>query len=188
MSVWDRLRRDAGFTLTELLVVIGLLGFVVGGAYSLFHLARVGTDESNEQAWSSREIGQPLENMERMFTQQAPPLVSSGTYSCEIKTDQDRDNHYEFHRFEATADGRLIETVYEQVDNPNPRVATWSEYNANVDSATPLFTYYDIEGTDITAMSAVHVQQYAASVKVEIVTDHDGTVYGDTRRIFFRNR
>lgn len=183
-----RIRDDAGFTLSELLVVVGLLGIVVGGAYALFNLARVGTDQSNEAAWTSREIGQPLENMERMFTQQAPPLVESGTYICEMKTDQDRDNHYEYRRFEATADGQLIETRYELIDSPTPWVSVWSEHNANVASGTPMFTYYDIEGSDITSASPLHIQQYAASVVVEIVTDHDGTIYSDSRQIFFRNR
>lgn len=188
MKVFSGLRRDGGFTLSELLVVVGLLGFVVGSAYALFHLAQVGTEESAAQAWTSREIGQPLENMERMFTQQAPPMVSSERYVCEIKTDQDRDNHYEYHRFEATTDGRLVETVYEQVDNPTPRVAEWSLHNVNRTTSTPMFTYYDIEGTDITDRAAVYIQQYAASVTIEIVTDHNGEQYSDSRRIFFRNR
>lgn len=182
------LRDDSGFTLSELLVVIGLLGIVVGGAYALFYLARVSTDDSSAQAWSAREIGQPLENMERMFSQQAPPLVTAETYRCKFQTDQDRDDHYEYHQFEATTDGRLIETVYELVDRPTPRVAVWSTSNANRASSTPLFTYYDIEGTDITTRSAVYIQQYAASVDVTIVGDHNGREYSDSRRIFFRNR
>lgn len=177
-----------GYTLTEMLVVIGLLGFVVGGAYALFHLARTGTDMSDKQAWTSREIGQPLEHMERLLSQQVPPLITGDAYVCEIKTDQDRDNHYEYHRFEATADGRLVERVYELVDNPTPRTVVWSQNNTNRATGRRIFTYYDIAGNNLQGQQPLYVQQYAASVVIEVVTDRDGDVYSDSRQVFFRNR
>lgn len=188
MNLPIRPRDDSGFSLSELIVVIGLLGLVLSGAYALFYLARVSTNESSAQSWAAREIGQPLENMERMFSQQAPPLVVAESYICEIQTDQDRDDRYEFRRFEATANGRLIETVYELVDQPTPRVAVWSTSNANRATSTPLFTYYNIDGEDITTRGSVHIKQYAASVEVTIVGNHNGREYSDSRRVFFRNR
>lgn len=183
-----RFHKDDGYSLSELLVVIGLLGLVLSGAYALFNLASQGAAQSSRESWISREIAQPLENMERFMLQQAPPMVTVERYICEVKTDQDRDNHYEYHRFEATADGVLRETYHEDVDRPTAEVRVWSRTNANVAQGVPLFTYFDIDGTDISTEDVQYIKTYAASAEIRIVTDQDGETYADSRRIFFRNR
>ncbi|MHB1452128.1 MAG: hypothetical protein ACYCXR_09940 [Coriobacteriia bacterium] len=183
-----RLHNDDGYSLSELLVVLGLIGLVLSGAFALFRLTSMGAAQSSREAMISREIGQPLENIERFMLQQAPPMITVDRYVCEIKTDQDRDNHYEYHRFEATADGFLRETYHEDIDRPALEIRTWSRTNANVVQGVPLFTYFDIDGTDISAEEIQYIKTYAASAVITIVTDQNGETYQDSRRVFFRNR
>lgn len=181
-------RSDDGYSIAELMMTLALLGVVITAAYGLVHVAGVSAEQSDSQAWIATEIGKPLDSTERMFTQQAPPMEQTERYLCEIRTDQDRDNNYEFHLFEATAGGLLTETFYEQADNPTPRLRTWSRANFNRAASTPMFTYFDIEGTDISAETPTFIQRYAVSIEITIVTEHNGQQFADSRRIFFRNR
>jgi len=185
-----RFGRDQGYTLSELLVVLALLGLIVSAAFTLLGLVNKGTEQSSREAWMSREIGFPLEHLERLLTQQAPPMNAVGPYVCEIRTDQDRDNHYEIHRFEATTDGRLVQTTTEQVDSPTPRQTVWSTSNVNRDPdlEQPLFVYYDADGNDMTGETEIRIKQYAMSVKVTVAAEYDGKVITDSRHVYFRNR
>lgn len=185
-----RTLRDDGYTLTELLVVMALLGLIVSAAFALLGLVNKGTAQSSREAWMSREIGFPLEHLERLLTQQAPPMITVGPYVCELRTDQDRDNHYEVHRFEATTDGRLVQTTTEQVDSPTPRVTVWSTSNVNRDPdfGQPLFVYYDADGKDMTGETDIRIKQYEMSVRITVAAEHDGKVVTDSRHVYFRNR
>lgn len=174
------------------MVVMALMALVLAGAWSLLRVVTLGSEQTNEQSWMSREIGQPLENAERMFSQQAPPIRQAGPYLCQIRTDMDRDNKYEYRTFEATTDGRLTEAFYEElgaaIPAPTPSVRVWSRANKNKSASIPLFRYFDDAGTDISALSPTLIVQIAASVEVTIVADQDGRRYVSSRRIFFRNR
>jgi prepilin-type N-terminal cleavage/methylation domain-containing protein len=183
---------DGGFSLSEMLVVMALLGLVLAAAWGLFYFTRVGVKQSGQQAWISREIGEPLERLERSFSQQSPPMLEVGPYFCKIRTDADRDNYYEVRRYEATTDGRLVEAYYEENDIPayvyTPAVRLVSDANSNRDAGTPLFTYLDENGADISGTGVVNIQQYTRSVVVTIVTTHEGERYSGTRQIFLRNK
>lgn len=187
-----RIKGDEGFSLSEMLVVIALLGLVLAGAWALFRLTSVGVTQSNQQAWLSREIGQPLERLERSFSQQSPPMLEIGPYFCKIRTDADRDNNYEVRRYEATTDGKLVEAYYEENGIPayvyTPEMRKMSDFNSNRATSTPLFKYFDAAGTDISATGAVNIQQKATSIVVTIVTTHEGKQYSDSRMIYFRNK
>lgn len=183
---------DEGFSLSEMLVVLALMGLVLAGAWALFHLASMGASQSTQQAWISREIGQPLTNAERAFSQQAPPLLDVGPYTCTFRTDQDRDNLYEVHRFEATTDGKLLEVYYEETGSltATPTIDTrhWSDHNSNRAAGVPLIRYLDRDGNEISSASVSIIKQYTASVIVTIVTNWEGKQYSDSRQIYFRNR
>ncbi len=185
-------KNDEGFSLSEMLVVIALLGLVLAGAWALFHLTSIGVTQSNQQAWISREIGQPLERFERSFSQQAPPMLEMGPYYCKIRTDADRDNFYEVHRYEATTDGKLVEEYYEENGIPayvyTPETRKVSDFNSNRVTGTPLFRYFDSTGADISATGSVNIQQSTTSIVVTIVTIHDGKRYSDSRQVYFRNK
>lgn len=185
---------DEGFSLSEMLVVIALLGLVLMGAWALFRLTSVGVTQSNQQAWISREIGQPLERLERSFSQQSPPMleIDVNGYFCKIRTDADRDNFYEVHRYEATTDGKLVEAYYEENGVPayvyTPEMRKLSDFNSNRATNTRLFQYFNSAGADISGTGVVNIQQTATSIVVTIVTEHDGKEYSDSRQIYFRNK
>jgi prepilin-type N-terminal cleavage/methylation domain-containing protein len=183
--MFGRAHSEEGFTLTELLVVITLMGFVLGAAYSLMDIARRGSDLSNREAWTSREIGTPLLEMDRILSQQVPPLQQVGPYSIQVRTDRDRNFHYEYYTFTANANGTLSQVV---VGGNAAGTSAWSFDNRNLSTSTPLFTYYDIDGNDITSAGQDTIKQYAASIRVTVVAEHDGRQFTDSRQVFFRNR
>ena len=180
-------RSDDGFTLTELVVVVALLGIVLGGAYAMFTVAARASADSNREAWMSREIGQPLEYAERVFSQQTAFTVVD-PYRLQGTTDRDNDNCYETYLFEVTTDGRLLITSSEESDSPTPTTATWSTNNRNRAEGVPLFRFYDVAGTDISGEASSYIAQYATSVVVTIVAEHEDALVESSRRVYFRNR
>jgi len=181
-------RRDDGFTLTELLVVFALLGFVLSVAYGLLQITQVGTDAANREAWMAREVAAPLEFAERVLSQQYQ-IQEGGAhdatpYKIAILTNRGGGTG-ERYVIEATTDNRLIVTSSLQVTSPVFRTGVWSENNFNRQTGTPLFRYYDAGHNEITDMTKVNDE--ASYVVVTIVTRHDGQFFEDKRRVFFRN-
>lgn len=188
---------DEGFSLSELLVVVGLIGIILGAAWAFFLVASRGSAQTEREAWLSREIGQPLEYAERIYMQQldlkfkdAAGVIHDRRQWCLATTDRDHDDQLETYIFQTTADGRLTVTSSETSDSPSPRTATWSTSNRNrlTSPATPFFTYYDINGVDISTKPLDYIQQYAASMTLTIVAEYDGKLETGSRRIYFRNQ
>jgi len=181
------LRDDDGFTLTELIVVTGLLGMILAIAYAGFNVTAKGSDMSNRQSMISREIGAPLLHADRVLTQaydfdsRFPGL---GPYRCAFYTDQDGDGDAERHVIEAVGNELRIST---EEENGRPyKMTAWSTHNANRATGIPLFRYYRSDGVEITTMGEVSTD--VKSVVMTIVVDYDGTKIQDTRTMFLRNR
>lgn len=183
------IRREDGFTLTELMVVVGLISIILGVAYLGFDVVRNGANMSDRQAYISREIGFPLDYMERAFIQNYG-FDSTGSgitpYRAAVLTDRDNDGHPEKYIFEATSAGQLRVTTSEEVDKPTPSVYVISSKNSNVSQSRVLFRYYDANSAEITNMGNVGSQ--ARSMSMTVVTTYDGQTFSDSRRVFFRNR
>lgn len=183
------LRSDSGFTLTELIVVLALMGFVLSVAWATFSVVNNGSEQSERESVFAREVGAPLDFAERVLTQQFAFDAASpgaGPYRCAFFTDRDNDGHRERYVIEATAAGQLAISSSEEIDAPSPRTAVWSDENSNRSEGTPLFRYLNQDGTEITDMAQVYA--YATSVDMTIVTQQGGRRLADTRRAFFRNR
>jgi prepilin-type N-terminal cleavage/methylation domain-containing protein len=182
-------RRDEGFTLTELIVVVTLITFVLAAAWATYVLVVRGRDTVDRQVWMSREVGAPLEAAERVFIQQHlidKTYVQLGPYSCACYTDQDDDGKTEYWIFTATADGRLVMTNSEQVDRPTPRTTVWSTHNANRAKGVALFQYIDGFGNPIT--DTTRIASDARSMRITVVAVRDGKTLRDSRYVQFRNR
>ena len=183
------LRADAGFTLTELVVVISLIGFVLAAAYGAQTVIARGVETSERQAFMSREVGAPLEYAERVLIQQwnidkAAPGVTP--YRIKVQADMDNDDVTEEYVFEAKPDGTL---VIESREGTAPfRSAVWSTNNRNVATGTPFLRFLRSDGSEIPIADFAQVYSDAYGVEVTIVTEHDGRELSSTRRITFRNR
>ncbi|PKQ19950.1 MAG: hypothetical protein CVT66_07330 [Actinobacteria bacterium HGW-Actinobacteria-6] len=182
-----RTRHDEGFTLTELMVVVTLLTVILGVAYLGFDVVRNGSNLSDRMAYTSREVGFPLDYMERILIQNYgfDNTTTPTNYKVTVLTDRDNDDHSERYIFEATSAGTLrVLSLEEPETDLKPYVL--STKNSNVAQGKSLFRYYDANLTEITNMGNVSSQ--ARSMTMTIVTTYDGQSFSDTRRVYFRNR
>jgi prepilin-type N-terminal cleavage/methylation domain-containing protein len=184
-------RDDRGFTLSELVVVMGLLGVVLAVVYgSMFAMVQA-SRASDRQARFTNEVSSPLLAIDKVIVQNSS-IEQASPYRIVVLTDRDLNNKMERTTIEATTSGRLRLRVEEL--NPQ-RTATlrvlqdWtiSENNVNVSQGRPLFRYYAQDPSEeITSMGSVPSD--ARSVLVNVVSMHDGRTISDSRRMQFRLR
>lgn len=180
-------RRDSGFTLAELTVVMGLLGMILAIAYTGFSVAANGSRMSDRQAHLSREIGAPMSVIDRALTQAfdfdtSYPGLSPNRLA--FYTDQNTNGYRERYVMEVSGTRLLIST--EEEGHQPLRQVVWSEHNANLSAGVPLFRYYNVNGDEITSMGSVPGD--VKRVVVTLVTVHDGDQLTDSRTVFLRNR
>ncbi|MBE0476018.1 MAG: prepilin-type N-terminal cleavage/methylation domain-containing protein [Coriobacteriia bacterium] len=164
--------RDEGFSLSELIVVTGLIGVVLAGAYAVAHAVVKGSSVNETQAMIAREAGQPL-SMIQKYLMQATAIEETGPYRIRYIIDRElRDPEAERHVLEATSDGRLVLTMWPiDVAHTNtgpPRAAVLSERNTNVADGVPLLKYIDVTGAQVTSMEHAPsaTRQLEATVRV----------------------
>ncbi len=185
-------RADDGFTLSELTVVLALLSIILGVAWLGYRATNASVQVSDRQAATSREIGQPLEQMERTLGQIYGNGISTypgpTAYSIQVRTDSDRDGQTEYTTFDATSDGTLLMKRYEGDGNSGEESTfTLSEHNANQSAGVPLFRYFDRNGTELTPGGG-YVPGDAFKVRITVVVEYDGRQFTDGRLVYFRNR
>ena len=188
-----RLANDEGFSLSELLVVLGLMGVILAVAWASFSVLSNGTRMAEGEAMTAREIAVPLLQCERLLIQHHNildgtidgRLVNPSPWLIAFNTDVDHDSHIESTIMEVTTDGRLLITTAE-VSEHDYETVVWSTANRNRVTNTPFLTYYNGSGEVITDYSAVKTD--ARSVTITIATEYDGRAYSDSRTVSFRNR
>ncbi|GAB4283843.1 MAG: hypothetical protein Kow0067_05280 [Coriobacteriia bacterium] len=187
--MFRRLHGDDGFTLSELTVVLALLSIILGVAWLGYRATNAGVQVSDRQAAVSREIGQPLEQMERVLSQQyrIADSPAPSDYTMRVSTDMDRDGQTEHTTFQATADGTLLMKRYEGDTNAADEVTfVLSEHNANQAAAVPLFQYYRSDGVELSPGSG-YVSSDTFKVRITVVVEYDGRQFTDSRFVYFRN-
>lgn len=186
----DRLRNDEGFTLVELVIVLGLLLFVISAAWNVYSLAARGSEVSNRQAFEARELGAPLDAFERILSQSQDFVTTepgSTPYRVHVRADVDDDQISEDYIVEATAAGNLV--MQSREGTGLYRTGLWSDHNVNVKEGTPLFRYFDSSGNEITGIDFnENVWTYAYSIEITIVAEHGDEPVRSTRRVLLRNR
>lgn len=199
----DRARatRDAGYTLSELLVVITLLGLVLGAAYMFVYAIRVGQRQSDREATLARAVSVPLLSMERVIVQNSAidPAASSdyqlSGYQLRVLTDQNTDNTLEQRTFSAVQDSAgngYVDLQTYLVDSAGNRVGAAMQNghigydNTNLRDGVPLFRYFD-GATEIFATDGA-VSAHATSVLITLRVTVDGRSENHTDIVTFRNR
>lgn len=188
-----RFRTDDGFTLSELVAALGLLGIILAATWAGFQASHNYSRLSDRQGWFAREVSSPLLQIERVLQQQylidtTYPGVTA--YRIKVSTDADSDGNREEWTIQALSDRRLAITNSEVRQDGSyeraPSTYAWSTQNYNVQTNTPLFQFYDKSGNLITNMGDVPAR--ATRVVVTIVTVYDGRQFSDSRTVLFRNR
>lgn len=184
----DRLS-DAGFSLTELIVVLVLLGVVLAISYGGLQAVYVSNEVSSRQASFAMEVSTPLGAIEEVLTQ-ALAVESPGPYSVTVLTDRDNDNVVERHQIQATAGGLVTHKTWltnaSRVNTTLVFDGEWSEHNVNQADAVPMFKYYERGGAEITNM--VTAATSARTIQVTLRGEFDGHPYADSRTVLLRNR
>lgn len=191
---------DEGFSLTELLVVISLIGIILAAVYSSLQLTTRAAELQERNSWQANAITRPLHTFDVVLSQNT--LIESGAtgYRLSCFTDQDNDGVKERHVIEATTDGRLVETVH-KVNSSGTNISlirntVWqanttapAARNANRSKSVPLFRYYHRDPntgvvTEVTPANA----HLANEVVVHVEAVYNGVEYRDSRQVMFRNR
>ncbi len=186
-SLWTD---EDGFSLSELIVVLALIGVVLAATYGALDVVNKSSDVSDRQALFAREISTPLNAMEEVLSQ-AIDVRSIGDYSVTVTTDADHDDRVEIHTITATADGRVTHQAWNtnalrQQVFPAYFDVLWSEHNTNQADNEPAFVFFDSSNTAMDP--ATDDEDDARTVQVTFSVEYDGRAYSDSRMIFMRNR
>lgn len=179
-------------TLTELLVSLAVMAVVLLAGWSGFGVARTGADASDREAWLSHEISSPMLAMEGILMQQLgivqsdsryPTYDGANAYALLCTSDRDNDGVSELTLIQAQQGGLYISSC-EGTATPISRLLGADNYN--LEGETPLFTYFDAAGNQITQPG--EVSSFARSVEVSIRARRAGEDLVSSRRVWFRNR
>lgn len=187
---------EEGFSLTEMIVVTALMGFVLAAVFMTLQFTNRSTSVAERQAEFSRSIAAPMDAFDVAFSQNmnivgdtVPPVsvtaLDGYTATLEMPVAYSGPATKTYYRsFSAGADGRLTEDVYYLSGTTKTPVRTtvWSTSNVNRKLGKPVFTYYSGSGVPTTTV------QGARSVNISLWTEFDGNSFSDSRRIYFRNR
>lgn len=187
--VTSRHTRDEGFSLTELIVVVALMGLLITVTYAALRAIQASTEVSDRQATFALEVGSPLLGIEEVI-QQAFAIESASAYSVTLLTDQDNNNLVERHVISANTDGTLTHRSWytnSAMQNTTVKMdVTWSQNNVNRSQAEPLFYFYDEDDARINDMAQVSAN--LRTCDIVIVAEVDGRRIRGTRTAVLRNR
>lgn len=188
-----RMEDDSGFSLSELIIVIGLLPVVLAVAWAGLMYATTSSAVSATQGNAAQDFANPMEQISRTIMQNTS-IRSAQPDRIEVWTDRDMDGSPELDAFYVTADKRL---VFERWAYNSGRTTVLSHHvwnmsvnNHNVSTGAALFEYYDKDGVLIpTAEISARAPSNAIRVRVRLKLDMgNGRTAEDVRDILFRNR
>lgn len=204
MSAVRRDRSDAGFTLTELLISLILLGIVLAAIYAATSAMLTASRQSEAQSVFSRDSGEPMRLMEKALMQNTK-VTNSGAYTITIQTDRNMDALNE--EIVITASSMRLRYQEWQLNSMGVRTTTnprrdWYMSRAcnNTARGIPLFLYWvpDADGAMDADGSAIYDQLPLADVPSQGVNARKVTIqlcltsnkqnYMITRDVYFRNR
>lgn len=196
----DRRAHDEGFTVTELIVVLILMGIILAAAYSALQLTVRAREIQERNSFQATQMTAPIEIMDIAIAQNTLIEAGSTPYRLSCLTDRNMDGQRERHVFEATADGRLVETFSKvnatgQNIAGTERVTVWQRNetvptrNINREKGTPMFTYIVRDANLGTVQELDYIRANQANeVLIRVAARHGVWEFEAERRIMLRNR
>jgi len=195
-----RLEADSGFTLSELTVVMVLLGVMLSVTYAAMKVVYDGQAASNRQVWFAREIGAPLDQLDQLFSQNTN-IASATTQTVTLLIDRPRQvgSTLEFDNLEQhsiapqvnplTGRYEIVDTIHGTDAMWNPTVVvrsvSWADDYGNRQAGVPLFVFKDKNGAEVAPANA---PTDAAQVLITIISVREGRSFRGTRTVVFRNK
>lgn len=182
-------RDDSGFSLSELIIVLGLLGVVLAGAFAFSQVAQKSAEAAEMQSAFATDIARPLEIIE-VYAQQNNGLEAWDNNRIVFFTDRNLDGLAERVTIEALSDGQLRFLVWKtnaaRVNQTQEFNWILSERNSNVAAGVPLFRYFNLSSQEIT--NTEDRASATRSIRVQVVAEVNDRQIEDDKVIMFRNR
>jgi prepilin-type N-terminal cleavage/methylation domain-containing protein len=186
------MRSDEGFSLSELIIVLGLMGFVLAAIYAADQALVKGGQVSETQARFSRDSGESVRLSEKSIMQMIK-LESADAYSMTFLTDRNLDDLAERIKITATtaSDAKPHSFRYEVWQlNAARTTATrltdiyWTDICYNAPRGVPLFRYYNAAGLEITPTEALTA---ARSIRMQMLLSYLGSDFKGDKIVYLRN-
>jgi len=185
-------RDEQGFSLSELIIVVGLMGTVIAMSWAGLSVMMKGNDISTSQGNSANAFANPVEEMS-MILMQNGSVKSAAPNRVEVWTDRQIDGTPELNAFYVNSSGELIWESWKynsaRTSYTSHNVWVMDNSNANVAQGVPLFAYYDRDGSVLTG---TNIAQKGPSdtvyMKLTVIVHTTNGTTSDTRGVYFRNR
>jgi prepilin-type N-terminal cleavage/methylation domain-containing protein len=206
VAVKALLHSEEGFTLAELMIVVGLLGFILAAGYAGMFVLNRGSATTGSQDKAAHDFADPLEQMSKILMQSYPiqlpvprgddhSLPSNSDYCIEAWSAVDGDPHPRLSAFYVDSAGELVWDLWvyrsdhsePPISGPRRWVMSTNNANLTTNPHTPLFQYFDVKGDPITNPS-YRVGGTKSMLITLVVKNSDGGTFKDTRRVMFRQK
>ena len=188
---------DEGFSLSELIVFLALLGIVLAAAYGVSSAITASRTVSDRQSGLAKAIAYPLSRMSEIIMQNAriEANPAPGPYQLSVRTDQNVDDIQEQHNFtvaSSSGDTYVQQAAYKlnasggRLSPPIYIHTLGTGITNTVSPGEPMFRYYDADGVEITDM--LQVPGKARSILVTVRAVVDGQTISESNMVMFRNR
>jgi len=193
----EQARKDRGYSLVELMSVLGVLGVILTAVFLSVQALQMSANVAQRDAWVASSTADSLAYLEKTISQ-ATSITVGGSNGTQIQfmTDQNLDGVSEQHNIAVVSSGRLTDSVYPMpggVPTAPPVVHVIIEgssgpdlpynlpYCAN-DASRPLFEYLSSNES-----STVDPSQ-AKSVRLTVYIKYMDGTFSDGTQVFLRNR
>ena len=162
-----KVSREEGFNLVELLMVCGLMVFVIGAVYLMLEGGYNVYGKTDDQIIAQGEARRNLGRMAK-YIRQCKEITTAGEYELIFTSDIDDDDVPETVRFYLTDTNTKINQTVDGAD-----ATELGRSIRNVASGTPIFTYLDASGGQITDLG--YARTASRSIKIKLIVDADPT-------------
>jgi prepilin-type N-terminal cleavage/methylation domain-containing protein len=178
---------DEGFSLSELIIVLVLMGVVLAAIYGASQAMMAAGNVNTTQSVFSRESGESMRITEK-YLMQLVQIETAGPYGITFRTDADLSGVLEKVRVTSTSGGILRFELWRNASASSGAADTsvnFSTHAMNQPRGVPMFSYFDKNGAAITDMTLAKTD--SRTIHMDLLLEHDGAHHTATKTIFLRN-